>query len=209
MEIIITLVVVGALIYIFVQTRRQSKDEEEQDKDVDRFSNKKNEMSIKNVGAGGVLHLTNFGPEMLDMDVTIKNRHLYQQGNYQWISLEGESSHGKVSITVEDDDELEISAVLKELKLRDLGVSKKDLKKIDDDEEGGFTFDGEKYYYEDSDEAQYLKDGLSSNAEEVYYWEFENDSGNKFISIEEYDGDYEVSLLIPIKERHISIFSTK
>lgn len=94
----------------------------------------KDELRIENVEAGGMIHISGIGPDMDEFDVTILARHLYREGGTSWFELEGEAGHGKVWIDLEEDDELELSITLKKMKLRDVGLSKKSLKQIDDED---------------------------------------------------------------------------
>ncbi|MFQ5542882.1 MAG: DUF4178 domain-containing protein [Nitrospiria bacterium] len=170
----------------------------------------KDELRIENVAAGGMVHVSGIGPDMDEFDVTILAKHLYREGGASWHELEGEAGHGKVWIDLEEDDELELSITLKKMKLRDIGLSKKLLKKIDDDEEGQLTYEGETYYYEDSDEATFYKNGDEATGERFYYWDFENDDGDKFVGVERWDdGSYDVSYSEPIKSHQVTVYSLK
>ena len=49
---------------------------------------------------------------------------------------------------------------------------------------------------------------IEENAESFYYWDFENDEGSKYISVEKWSGgEYEVSFSIPIKKSQIEVYS--
>ena len=165
------------------------------------------ELRLENVTSGGVLHLTNVGPEMEDFDVKILARHIYREGESTWYELEGDKGDRKVWIEFEEDDELEISIKIQDLKLREIGISKSDLDRMDDDEEGEFDFSGEKFYYEDSGQAVFYKNGIEENAEKFYYWDFENDDGDKYISAESWGGQMEASLSYPIRSNQITVYS--
>jgi len=157
-----------------------------------------------------LIHISGIGPELEEFDVTILAKHLYREGGASWFELEGESEKGKVWIDLEVDDELELAITLEKLKLRDIALTKKDLDEIDDDEEGELSYRGTKYYYEDSDEATYYKYGDEAKGERFYYWEFENDDGNKFIGVEKWsDGSYDVSYSEPIESHQVTVYSLK
>ena len=165
------------------------------------------DLRLENVDKGGVLHLTGVGPELKDMDITVLSRHIYREGEYTWYEIEGETGDGKVWIEYEEDDELEIAIKLKDLKLRELGISKSDLDRMDDEEKGSFTYKDEKFYYEDSGQAVFYRHGLEDKAEQFYYWEFENDEGDKFIGVENWSGEYESSLSAPLKPSQVTVYS--
>ena len=170
----------------------------------------KDELRIENVAAGGMIHVSGIGENMDEFDVTVLAKHLYREGGSSWYELEGEAGHGKVWIDLEEDDELELSITLKKMKLRDAGLSKKSLQQIDDDEEGKLSYEGETYYYEDSDEATFYKNGDEANGERFYYWDFENDDGDKFVGVERWDdGSYDVSYSESIKSHQVTVYSLK
>ena len=99
---------------------------------------KKDELRIENVGPGAVIHLTGIGPEMDEFDIKVISKHTYRQGESSWYEFECDKGTDKVWIDMEEDDELELAVCLRKLKLRDLGISKEDLVRMDDDEEGSF-----------------------------------------------------------------------
>ena len=167
------------------------------------------EPDIENVGPGGVFSLRSFGPNMEDVDVTVLARHLYREGGFEWFELEGESGDQKIWLTVEDDDELEISVTLRKLSLAELGLSKHQLERFDDDEEGSFDFDGMKYVYEDSGAATFSRHGDRQSREDFYYWEFEARDGKSSITVERWDeGSYEGHVSQPIRASQITVYTT-
>ena len=168
----------------------------------------KDELRIENVGAGGVLKLTSVGPNMEDFDVNIVSRHTYHEGEYTWYELEGDRGDDKVWITLEEDDEVELSIVTKKLKMRDLGITSEQLTEFDDEEDGEFQFEGEPFYYEESDRAVFYRHSNDKDAEQFYYWEFENEEGTKYLSVEKWsDGKYDVSLSYPVKLSQVTVYS--
>ncbi len=170
----------------------------------------KDELRIENVEAGGMIHISGIGPNLDEFDVNILGKHLYRQGGSRWYELEGESTQGKVWIDLEEDDELELTISLKKMRLSAIGLTKHDLQRMDDEEKGQFSYEGETYHYEDSDEAEFYKYGDQSNGETFYYWDFENEAGDKFIGIEKWeDGGYDVSYSEAIASHQVTVFSLK
>ncbi len=170
----------------------------------------KEELRIENVGPGGVIQLNTVGPDMEDFDVNIMAKHVYREGGDTWHELEGESGTRKVWIELEEGDELDVSITLRKLKLSDISLNKKELQRIDDDKEGEFTFEGQKYSYDDSGEATFLRHSEQSNAEKVYYWDFESDDEEHMISVEKWeDASYDVSYSEYIKSSQIKVYSLK
>lgn len=168
------------------------------------------ELRIENVGSGGVLHLRGVGPDMEDFDLKVLAKHSYGQGGSRWYELECDKGAEKAWVEIEEDDELELSIGLKKLKLTDIGVGKKELAKMDDDEEGSITYNGIKFNYEDSDSAVFYKYGDEDNGERFYFWDFESDDEEKFISVEKWeDGSFDVSYSEAIKPSQVTVYSLK
>ncbi len=163
---------------------------------------------IENVRPGGLFSIRSFGEDMEDLDVSVLNRHLYKEGRYEWIELEGETAKGTVWVTVEIDDEKEISVTLRKTELDEIGVSKSDLKRMDDDEAGSFHYEGVDYKYDESDEAVFYRNSDLNDAESFYYWEFKPKGGGVFITVERWeDGSYQCHFSQPVRESQITVYS--
>jgi len=206
--IILIIICAGAGFFIW----KKNQETESEDQGRLPFEKKKlyppNEVRIENVGAGGVIHLTNIGPEMEDFDLNVVAKHIYRCGESTWYELECDRGEEKIWLDLEEDDELELTVVLKKIKLRELGIKKNDLERFDDEEEGSFEFDGKKYYYEDSDKAVFYRNGDDKNAETYYYWDFEADDEKYLIGIEKWsNGDIDVSLSESIKPSQVTVYS--
>ena len=166
------------------------------------------ELRIENVGPGGVYGLRGFGAEMKDIDVQVIARHTYEEQGWEWFELEGESELGKVWLTVEEDDETELSVSLRRFGFAELGVTKEQLTEFDEMERGGFAFEGTEYLYDDSGDAVFHRDGDRAKAERFYYWEFESRDGTGLISVERWaDGSVEVHLSQPLKSSQITVYA--
>ncbi len=209
---ILLLLGIGGLAYYFLK-KRTSENEEGSNTQASTqrpTAYAKDDLRIENVAAGGMIHVSGIGAEMEEFDVSILAKHLYRDEGSSWYELEGESINGKVWIDLEEGDDLALSITLKKVKLRDIGLSKKDLKQIDDDEEGKVRFEGQTYNYEDSDEATFYRNGDESQGERYYYWDFENDDEDKFIGVEKWaDGSYDVSYSEEIEAHQLTVFSLK
>lgn len=164
-------------------------------------------LTIQNVGPGGVLHLSWAGSQMLDLDVEIVGRHLYREDGFEWFELEGDSSEGKIWIEVEEDDELEISVSLRQLKLAELGLNPEKLDEIERRDEGKIELEGRTYEYEDWGKAQFLRNGSHSRPESFKYWDFESEDGKWFLGIERWgEREYLAYLSQAVSPSHINIF---
>ncbi len=206
MSFIVLILLVGGGFYLFYMWKTSQKLKEKEGEDLTPYS--KDELRIENVGSGGVIHLTNIGPDMEDFDVNIIAKHVYREGGETWYELEGDRGTEKVWIELEEDDELEISITLKKLKLSDINISKSDLQRIDDKESGQIIYEGQKYSYDDSGSAVFLRYGEEKNKEKFYYWDFEAEDGKHFIGVERWENNsYDVSYSEAIKRSQIEIFS--
>lgn len=204
---VMLLAVIGLGFYLW-QMRKTKKNID----NPDQTNSIQDTLRIDQVGAGGVIHLMNVGKQMEEYDVTILSKSVYREGeNSEWYELEGDNGERKVWITLEHDDELEITIATRKLKLRDLPISRNDLDDMDEQGAGEFTFEGKTYYYENSNEASYFRGGDTSaeNEEFFYYWEFETSDEDEFLTIEEWEnGTTEVTISYPIRESQLKVYST-
>lgn len=208
--IILMLVICAVMMVVMKKKKSAASNADGQRKAPVPLGYSKDDLRIENVRAGGMIQISGIGPNLDEFDVNIIAKHLYRQGGTRWYELEGESTQGKVWIGLEEDDELELTISLKKMKLRDIGLTKNDLERIDNEEKGQFSYEGETYFYEDSDEAIFYKHGSESEGETFDYWDFENKAGNKFIGVELWDdGGYDVSYSEPIASHQITVFSLK
>lgn len=200
----ILFIVIGLVVIYFIWRQSKKQNTANQTKGNE-------ELNIKNVDVGGVINLRHIGNDMEDFDVTITAKNMYKEDGFTWYELEGDrGTSDKVWIEIEEDDELEVYVSLKEIKLRDIDISKNDLKEIDDEEEGEFTYNSEKYYYEDSGSATYYKNCDEANKEKFYYWDFLTDDEKHSIGIEKWSDDsYKVTLSEYVKLSQITIYSLK
>ena len=118
-----------------------------------------------------------------------------------------------VNFEWEYDDELEISLTKDRLSFRSLkdengeAVDEDDLDQIADDKDC-VVVNGEKFWYED-DWASIFKRGQKQ--ENVYMYEFENEKGTLFLSIEEWQGsgkdEYQIYTSVPVNPDSITLIS--
>ena len=168
------------------------------------------EPDVRDLEPGGVFALRGVGDDLADMDVSVIGKHIYDERGFKWFEIEGETGDGKVWLEVIEDDEVELSISLRKFSLVQLGVTKKQLKKFDDKEDGSFTFEDVEYVYEDSGDVVFLRDGDPNAAEEFYYWDFESRDGTRFIGVERWaDGTHEVHLSQPLRASQVTVFATK
>ncbi len=168
-------------------------------------------LSLDHVGAGGMIHLMNVGKNMEEYDVNILSRSIYREGdNQEWYELEGNNGKQRLWISLKDNALLDATLAMRKLKLRDLPVTRDELDDMDEKGQGEFVFEEKTYYYENSNEASYFRDGDTTPDNEVffYYWKFEDADGQEFITIEEWEnGRFEVTVSVPIKTSQVKVYS--
>lgn len=205
--LIFLLVVIGIGLYFWSRNKNKKKLESSPNS----IQGDSQELHLENVRPGGLIHLMNVGPMMEEYDVNILARSVYRAGqNEEWYELEGEAAKGKVWITLEYDDGLDVTIATRKLKLRDLPIARGDLDTMDEAGEGEFTLEGKTFYYEVSGEASYFRDGQLAEDNEAffYYWEFETDGGDEYITIEEWEnGRFAVTLSHPVNESQVKVYS--
>ncbi len=115
----------------------------------------------------------------------------------------------------EFDDELEISLTQERISFRQLtdedgeSIDEDDLDQIADDQDA-VVYKGEKFWYEDDWAAIYERGGRE---EQLFVYEFENEAGNRFLSIEEWQGpgkeEYQIYTSRPVAPGAINIIAVK
>ncbi len=204
--IIFLLVIAGVALYLWQMKRTKNKLEEPI-----RADHSPDQLTLDNVGAGGMIHLMNVGKNMEEYDVTILSKSIYREGeNSEWYELEGDNGKQKVWISLEWDDYMDVSLATRKLKFRDLPISREELDQMDEKGKGQFEFEGKTFYYDHSNEASYFRNGLVSadNEEFFYYWEFESEDETEYITIEEWEnGKFEVTISCPVKESQVKVYS--
>ena len=113
----------------------------------------------------------------------------------------------------EYDDELEVSLTLEQIRFRQLAddqgqaVDEDDLDQIIKDKDA-VVYDGRTFWYEDDWAALYRR---GSKTEKVYMIEFENEAGNRFLTVEEWTGSgrdsYRIYLSQPVDPGQITLLS--
>lgn len=166
------------------------------------------EARVTDLWPGAIIHLRHVGSDMREEDVQITARHVYQQDNYQWWELEGESGSGKVWLDVEEDDELEIGISLEKLALEDLGLTAEALDGMAASRKGQATYHGETYNFLEAGQATFYRDGNRERGEALRYWDFEAEEDDYDLSVERWeDGNYGVYRMQPLKPSQIQIYS--
>ena len=168
------------------------------------------DMKIESVDVGGTIMLRGVGADMEDFDLIVTAKHIYDEDGFIWHELEAEKGVKKVWITVEDDDELELSITVSKHKLRDAGLTPEQLDRFKKDDDGSFDFGGVTYHFEEYGKATYFKAGNRAQGEKFKYWEFESEDERHYASVECWGtAEYELHISESLRSSQIEIFTLK
>ena len=139
-----------------------------------------------------------------------KERFTYRCGSDVWHEVLGESLRDGSVKALEwevDDHQLEILLQAESaLGLDAVGLELKDLKKMDDREEGTLTFRGNSFRYDESDKATCQASG-SLDTETFYYFDFINSNTKEVLGIERWGSEIKVYLMKPVPAKNLEIFT--
>ncbi len=165
-------------------------------------------LSIENIGAGGVLTLSGVKNGVEDLDLVVYARHLYKNQTYQWYELIADGGEKSYSIEIEMDDDLEIHLSQKNLKLRDLEIKKDQLIVMADEEDGKIQFEGKSYYFDEKGEYMFHRNCDLEKGAPVSLMEFMTEDRKNFLAIEFWSGgETEVTESIAIDPECIKVYS--
>jgi hypothetical protein len=202
MELILLIIAIGVGVIFWRNTQKRKKDNPNPSNAGSR------DLKIENMQAGGVFSLRNFGSDMDDLDVEVLGRHVYDEDGYGWVELEGETGGRKVWLTVEVDDELELSVTLRKLKLQDVGITIDQLDRMKSSQSGSFEFEGKTYEFDEIGEAVFYRNGDRQSGERHAYWDFESDDGDHSISFERWsDGSFDVHISQTLSGSQITVYA--
>lgn len=174
------------------------------------------QMSIKNVGKNSFF-------EYLGNTYFVKEANKYEETSDDFKTKKGYFIHELTCLCLETgetanfewefDDELEVSLTLERLAFRNLkddageNIDEDDLDQIADDKDA-IVINNEKFWYEDDWASVFYR---GEKQENVYMYEFENESQTKFLTIEEWAGsgkdEYQIYTSSPVDPNNISIIS--
>jgi hypothetical protein len=202
MEFILLIVAIGVGVIIWQSNRRRKEGQSDPSHAGSR------DLRIENMQTGGVFSLRNFGSDMDDLDVEVLGRHIYDEDGYEWAELEGETGGRKIWLTVEVDDELELSVTLRKLKLQDVSVTSDQLDQMKSSQSGSFNFEDKTYNFDESSEAVFYRNGDRQSGERHAYWDFESTDGGHSISFERWaDGSFDVHISQILSESQITVYA--
>ena len=174
------------------------------------------QLSIQDVGTGGCF-------EHLGCTYLIREKNHYEETSDDFNTKKGYFIFELVCLCIdtgdtvyfewEYDDELEISITIDRFSFRNVKDEKgapvdgDDLDQIARDKDA-VVVDGETFWYEDDWASVFARNGRE---EKVYMYEFENEAGTKFLSIEEWQGagkdEYRIYTSAPVPAGSLVIIS--
>jgi len=205
---LIVLIAIGIAIFLIWSPAKKHLTNQNKKKEDPRTANlNSDEKRIFSLKINSVLKINQAGENLEDLDLKVLSKNLYTQGSYEWIEYELTNGIQKYWLAVEYDDEISLAFTFDKDNLQSLGINKNRLQEIDKQEEGKILYRGKNFYYEDSDGAVFFKNSDQSLREEFYYWEFEEQKEEYFVTVENWSGSYEVSFGKYIKQRQIEFYN--
>lgn len=161
--------------------------------------------ALENLEAGALITLTRFDGKDVHVNVSLHERHVYEEDGDTWYELECQGPDGPVSINVDPTDREWVSVTRRKMSLEHLGIDAAKLNEIEARDAGSVSYDGISYEFEDWGEATYYPLGERSEGEDFKYWDFEDDAEG-LITIERWeDGTHEVFLSEWLKRNRLIV----
>lgn len=204
----LVLIAVALCVGVFIWRANRRRDRGEPPPALERRGVDPQALDIRNVGVGGVFSLRAFGDDMADLDVSVMARHLYDEDGYRWHELEGETGGRRVWLTVDEDDELVLTVTLSKFRLDEVGLDRRQIEAVDDDDDVTVELDGVRFYFDDRGEAVFYRHGDRTAGQDFTYWEFCDDNETRFLTVERWsDGSYEGHVSQVLREDQLTIYS--
>jgi hypothetical protein len=179
--IIIALVIFG--IYLFLQQQKESPSNNPEE------NNSPENRTIFNLQLGDIV-------EYYGRDWVVEGKLIYEEDGYTWIEYLLQDQQEIRWLSVEEDDRVELTLLQP---TRNLDIPRNPPNPI--------TFEEETYRCVDSGVAKMRREGsvLNRNAEQCRYFDYESEDG-KLLSVEEWNGEIEVTYGEEINPSEISIY---
>jgi hypothetical protein len=133
---------------------------------------------------------------ILDEEYEVLGSIHFNDSGYRWIEYKLRKTHDTYWMSVEEDDEIEVSMY-------------KEVVAITTEPTKQYTYEGVTYYMQEGSDAKVEKVSGKINLSigtQVDYYEYVNQKGEKFLSIEIWDGEVEMSIGHSIPPYQIEIF---
>ncbi|MFZ5988984.1 MAG: DUF4178 domain-containing protein [Bacillota bacterium] len=129
-----------------------------------------------------------------DRDYIVSQVLEYNEGGYKWLDYQLVDGDDELWLGVDDDDGLELSIY------EEIDLALNDLPKE-------ISYNGEVFYREEKSRAKAVNrsDYTDTKYVDVEYADYENEGGTKYLSVEKWNSEIEVSLGYPIKQYEVKI----
>lgn len=131
------------------------------------------------------------------MDYEVVGKIHYDDSGYTWDAYQLVSAGKSIWLSVEMDDELEVG-IYEKIRIPRLEPGKKEI-----------SHDGKTYFLEEQGRARVTSLGRSENVNgaEMAYYEYVDEAGESFLSVEVWGGEVEVSKGYEIEEYEITVLA--
>lgn len=208
--LILIAALVGGYFYytkVYVKSQQQLDSHQATRKKLAAQQARKSELRLENVQKGGFVSLSQVGPEFLDLDITIRDRHLVKYDTERSIELEGETAQGDISISLDPKEPRTASVTLKKLKLSQIGLDVDAIRKIAQAQSGTVTYLGTVYHFSEEDQGVHCQGGNELEGESFRYMEFESDDEKQTIHLVDFDGKIEAYHCVQIRLEQVTVLS--
>lgn len=130
-----------------------------------------------------------------EVDYVVKQVYEYNENGYRWMDYHLVDGNNEIWLGVDDDDGVALS-MYNEVLWEDSSFPKK------------VVHQGVTYYLEEHGTARVINksDYTDTKVVPVEYADYENESGDKYLSLERWGQDFEASIGYSIKPHHVKIF---
>lgn len=168
------------------------------------------QLNITQARVGDALSIAGAGTNFADLEFTVDRRNIDESGGLRWTEVSGLYENRRVTLTVHDDDELQVNGALDPVTpaLENLGVTEEDLAQLDEQQNSGnvVEYEGKPFHYEWSREVRHFRDG-AGQGEGYYAWQFREESGSRKLVIRKREGQaFQVSVERQINPGDISVY---
>lgn len=125
-----------------------------------------------------------------DLRFTVEKIHRYVSGDDEWFEVGGSYNGREVFVEQHTAGAVLINLSASTPSLGELGLSEDDLVRMDENRSSSesFFYDGTEWHYRESQEVGWFNDG-NPEAEGYYNWDFVDSTGERFLSVEKWEGE--------------------
>jgi hypothetical protein len=199
---IILAIVVLAIVGWFVLKAKKTHDAEKAEEAEERAQETEAKVSLSIDGlqtaedvtmlkSSDILSIQGADVDFSDLNLVIDRVNKYECGGDEWFEVSGTANGKRRFIEFYEDDNLTAFLVTRDdIPLGETGLSENDLGSLDHEQDtsNSFDFDGETWYYVESNERTYYK-GNKGSGESFYGFDFTNEDNSRSLYIEAWEGE--------------------